>query len=135
MPHLAFQLSATPPADAQARLADAVIGHFAAIMDTGTDHIAVSVRCGLVLAFRRAGPGPVAFLDADLRRGRTSDQKRRFALAVFEELQRHCGVPARNAYVIFTEHDGPDFHLDDGALPSWSEGEDPLAALKEPPRR
>ena len=129
MPHLAFQLSANPEPDVQARLAHAVIEHFAAIMDTGTDHVAVSVHCGLVLAFRRAVAGPIAFHDADLRRGRTAAQKRRFALAVFEELQRHVGVPARNAYVIFTEHDGPDFHLDDGALPSWSEGEDPLAAL------
>ena len=129
MPHLAFQLSANPEPDVQARLAQAVIEHFAAIMDTGTDHIAVSVRCGLVLAFRRAVTGPIAFLDADLRRGRTAAQKRGFAVAVLEELQRHLGVPARNAYVIFTEHDGPDFHLDDGALPSWSEGEDPLAAL------
>lgn len=130
MPHLAFDLSFTPPAGAQERLAGAVIDHFASIMDTGTDHVAVSVRCGLVLAFRRAQTGAIAFLNADLRRGRTSDQKRRFAVAAIDELRRHCGVPSKNAYVIFTEHDGPDFHLDDGALPSWSEGEDPLAGMR-----
>ena len=58
--------------------------------------------------------------------GRTADQKRRFALAVIEELERTFGVPRAAVYVIFTEHDGPDFQMHDGVLPSWSAGEDPL---------
>jgi hypothetical protein len=30
-------------------------------------------------------------------------------------------------YVIYTEHDGEHFQLEDKVLPSWSPGEDPLA--------
>ena len=112
------------------RLADAVIHHFARVMDTGTDHIAVNLRCGSRedLTFRRADPSHgVVFLNADLRHGRTSQQRRAFALAVIDELERILGVPAQNVYVVFTEHDGPDFQMHDRVLPSWSAGEDPLA--------
>jgi len=84
------------------------------------------------LTFRRATDPSrgIAFLNADLRRGRTPDQKRRFALAVIDELERTLGVARAGVYVIFTEHDGPDFQMHDGVLPSWSGGEDPLEGLR-----
>jgi len=134
MPHLQFDLNFTPPAEKKTRFAAAVVGHFARVMDTGTDHIAVSLRCAERedLAFGRS-PDPargIAFMNADLRRGRTAEQKRRFALAVIEELEKTLGVPRAAVYVIFTEHDGPDFQMHDGVLPSWSAGEDPLEGLR-----
>jgi phenylpyruvate tautomerase PptA (4-oxalocrotonate tautomerase family) len=134
MPHLQFDLNFTPPAEKKTRFATAVVAHFARVMDTGTDHIAVSLRCAERedLLFGRS-PDPargIAFMNADLRRGRTADQKRRFALAVIEELEKTLGVPRAAVYVIFTEHDGPDFQMHDGVLPSWSAGEDPLEGLR-----
>ena len=133
MPHLQFDLSFTPSRDAKTRFSSAVVQHFARVMDTGTDHIAVTLRCGARedLRFGRAAdPSPgIAFLNADLRRGRTPAQKRSFALAVIDELERTLGIPASNVYVVFTEHDGPDFQMHDGVLPSWSAGEDPLEGL------
>jgi phenylpyruvate tautomerase PptA (4-oxalocrotonate tautomerase family) len=134
MPHLQFDLNFEPDAAQKLRFASAIVQHFARVMDTGTDHIAVSLRCGARedLTFGRAADRSrgVAFLNADLRRGRTADQKRRFALAAIDELERTLGVPRAAVYVIFTEHDGPDFQMHDGVLPSWSSGEDPLAALR-----
>jgi phenylpyruvate tautomerase PptA (4-oxalocrotonate tautomerase family) len=134
MPHLQFDLNFAPKPDLKARFAAAVVGHFARAMDTGADHIAVSLRCGARedLTFGRAADPSrgIAFLNADLRRGRTAEQKRRFALAVIAELESTLGVPQPNVYVIFTEHDGPDFQMHDRVLPSWSAGEDPLAALR-----
>ena len=142
MPHLQFDLNISPAPGEKARFAAAVVQHFARIMDTGTDHIAVSLRCLAAedLTFGRAlNPARgIAFLNADLRLGRTPEQKRAFALAVIDELQRTFAVPRESVYVIFTEHDGPDFQMHDGVLPSWSEGEDPLAKLRlsqtAPPR-
>jgi len=29
-------------------------------------------------------------------------------------------------YIVYTEHDGPDFQLSNRVLPSWQTGEDPL---------
>jgi|SRR5437764_9500329 len=134
MPHLQFDLNFTPSAEQKTSFASAIVEHFARVMDTGTDHIAVSLRCAEAedLTFRRATDPSrgIAFLNADLRRGRTPDQKRRFALAVIDELERTLGVARAGVYVIFTEHDGPDFQMHDGVLPSWSGGEDPLEGLR-----
>ena len=100
-------------------------------MDTGTDHIGVTVRCygrdDLVFGRAAQADGRIAFLNADIRLGRTKDQKRRLALAIMAEIERTWGVPQRSVYVIYTEHDGENFQLSDRVLPSWSPGEDPLA--------
>jgi phenylpyruvate tautomerase PptA (4-oxalocrotonate tautomerase family) len=131
MPHLHFDLNLSPPADARRRFGAAIVARFAEIMDTGTDHVGVTIRChgpdDLVFG-RAAEPAKgIAFVNADIRRGRTAEQKRRLALAFIDEVHRAFGVPARAVYVTYTEHDGEHFQLDDKVLPSWSPGEDPLA--------
>ncbi len=131
MPHLQFDLNFAPSTEQKGRFARAVVRHFSGIMDTGTDHIAITFRCSRRgdLVFGRAGKptAKMAFLDADIRRGRTADQKRRLALAIMGELEKSWRVPRSHVYVIYTEHDGENFQLDDRVLPSWSGGEDPLA--------
>jgi phenylpyruvate tautomerase PptA (4-oxalocrotonate tautomerase family) len=131
MPHLSFDLNFSPAPEEKRRLAEAVVGHFAKIMDTGTDHIGITFRAygryDLVFGRAEEPEKGIAFLDADIRRGRTADQKRRLALAIMDELERTWRVPKRSVYVVYTEHDGENFQLDDRVLPSWSEGEDPLA--------
>lgn len=131
MPHLQFELNLAPTPEQKARFAQAVVEHFATIMDTGTEHIGITLRCYGQddLVFGRA-PDPkkgIAFLNADIRQGRTADQKRRLALAIMGELERVFGIAKRAVYVVYTEHDGPDFQMDDRVLPSWTAGEDPLA--------
>ena len=134
MPHLQFDLTFDPPARDRARFAKAVVRHFSEIMDTGTDHIAISLRTyrrGDLVFGRAEKPAKgIAFLNADIRLGRTRDQKRRLALAIMKELKDVFGVPTRSVYVIYTEHDGEHFQMDDRVLPSWSVGEDPLAGPK-----
>lgn len=136
MPHLRFDLSFTVSADDKARFAAAVAEHFGRVMNTGTGHVAVTIHCGAPedILFGRAGdPGRVALLGFDVRRGRTMGQKRELALAVFGELQKTFGVAPSGAYLVYTEHDGADFQMHDGVLPSWSAGEDPLAQLRDKP--
>ncbi len=131
MPHLQFELNFSPSPEARRAFAAAVVRRFAEIMDTGTDHIAVTLRCHeeADLTFGRAvDPSKgMAFVDADLRLGRTRDQKRRLSLAFIDELAARFSVPRQAVYVILTEHDGEHFQLSDRVLPSWSAGEDPLA--------
>jgi 5-carboxymethyl-2-hydroxymuconate isomerase len=130
MPHLQFELNFTPPIDEKRDFAEAVKQHFATIMSTGTDHIGITFRCYAAddLIFGRAGTdGRIAFLNADIRLGRTADQKRRLSLAVMGELRSRWRIPEEHVYVIYTEHDGPDFQLSDRVLPSWRTGENPLA--------
>ncbi len=142
MPHLQFEMNFTPSAEEKTRFAAAVVRHFSEIMDTGTDHIGVTLRCFAPedLTFGRAAPsgGRTAFVNADIRVGRTKEQKRTLALAYIDEIARAWGVAREAVYVIFTEHDGEHFQLSDRVLPSWSRGEDPLADVpqkKQAPRR
>jgi phenylpyruvate tautomerase PptA (4-oxalocrotonate tautomerase family) len=130
MPHLAFDLNFTPPAEAKRGLAAAVVRRFSEIMETGTDHVGVIIRCHARedLAFGRAGPGgSVVFVNADIRLGRTRDQKRRLALAFIDEAHRAFVVAKQAVYVVYTEHDGEHFQLEEKVLPTWTAGEDPLA--------
>jgi phenylpyruvate tautomerase PptA (4-oxalocrotonate tautomerase family) len=131
MPHLQFEIDFTATPEQKGRFARAVVQHFASIMDTGTDHIGITFRAfqrGDLVFGRATDPEKgIAFLNADIREGRTADQKRRLALAIMGELEQVFGIPKRAVYVVFTEHDGENFQLDDRVLPSWSEGEDPLA--------
>jgi hypothetical protein len=129
MPHLQFELNFTPDRRSKVAFADAVRSRFASIMSTGTDHIGITFRCYAPgdLVFGRAGEdGQIAFLNADIRMGRSPDQKRRLALAIMDEMGKSWRVPREHVYIVYTEHDGPDFQLSDRVLPSWSPGEDPL---------
>lgn len=129
MPHLQFELNFTPLPVEKKNFADAVRNHFATIMSTGTDHIGITFRCypSGDLVFGRAGEtGKIVFLNADIRLGRTAEQKRGLALAIMNEISALWGLPKEHVYIVYTEHDGPDFQLSDRVLPSWQAGEDPL---------
>lgn len=130
MPHLQFELNFAATPEEKQRFSSAAIRHFSEIMDTGTDHIAVTLRFYRPeeLTFGRAAPsgGRTAFVNADIRLGRTREQKRRLALAYIDEIARTWSVAREAVYVILTEHDGEHFQLSDRVLPSWSAGEDPL---------
>ncbi len=134
MPHLQFELNFPVSKEEKVRFAHAVIGHFSTIMDTGTDHIGITFRqyAHDDLVFGRATPsgGRIAFLNADIRVGRSKEQKRRLALAIIDELAKRFGLAREAVYVVYTERDGEGFQLSDRVLPSWTPGEDPLADKK-----
>ncbi len=130
MPHLQFELNFAPSVEEKRVFAEAVKQYFSEIMSTGTDHIGITFRCYEPgdLVFGRAGrDGRIAFLNADIRLGRSAEQKRRLALAILTEISRTWQLTEESVYIIYTEHDGPDFQLSDRVLPSWKTGEDPLA--------
>ncbi len=131
MPHLQFELNFHVTREEKARFARAVIDLFSTVMDTGTDHIGITFRVyeHEDLVFGRAVPwgGRIAFLNADIRNGRSKEQKRRLALGIIDELATRFGLAREAVYVIFTERDGEGFQLSDRVLPSWAPGEDPLA--------
>jgi len=103
---------------------------FAQVMDTGTDHISISIReCGTydLSIGRVTDPGQgVALVNADLRQGRTIEQRRTLVLGFIELLQKILSIPPDHVYVTLTEHQGADFHLAERYLADWKEGEDPL---------
>lgn len=81
---------------------------YAETMNTETSHVAVErnrhTRDELWLG--RGEPGGMVFLDADIRKGRSHEQRRAFAVAVMDDLADRWGVPTPNMKVVFTEHQG-----------------------------
>lgn len=131
MPHLQFEFNFVLQDDDKRAFAEDVKETFSRVMDTGSDHIAVTLRSydtyALALGRATSAEDGIAFVNADIRSGRSSDQKRQLCLGFMHAIHARWEVPMQNMYVILTEHPGEHFQLDDRVLAGWSEGEDPLA--------
>lgn len=103
---------------------------FSAVMDTGTDHIAVSLRehgtYNLDIGRAKDHGKGIALVNADIREGRTMSQRRELAVGFIEIMAELLRIPREQVYVTLTEHKGEDFNLTERYLGDWSEGEDPL---------
>ncbi len=131
MPHLQFEINRPLEDSAKIVFAERVRRLFAGVMDTGTDHISISIReFGTYnLSIGRVGQPAqgIALINADIREGRTLAQRRTLTLGFMDLLHRQWGIPKEHIYVTLTEHKGEDFHLLEKYLAGWHEGEDPLA--------
>ncbi|MBD1400646.1 tautomerase [Pelovirga terrestris] len=131
MPHLQFEINRPLEDHAKMAFAEKVRQLFSTIMDTGTDHISISIRefgtYNLSIG-RVTGPEKgVALVNADIREGRTIEKRRELTLGFMQLLHETWDIPKEHMYVTITEHKGEDFHLFERYLASWQEGEDPLA--------
>ena len=131
MPHLQFEFNQNLT-DAQKRtFAQQVRTLFSGVMDTGTDHISISIRefgtYNLSIGRVKDPENGVAVVNADIREGRTIEKRRALTLGFMELINKTFSIPVTNMYVTLTEHKGEDFHLFEKYLASWQVGEDPLA--------
>ena len=124
MPHLQFETTAGPSDEEKRGFADAITDLYADHMETGTGHVAVTIRdlddASFSLGRLEAGEDAL-MLNADIREGRTFEQQRAFVLAAFEEAETRWGVPTENTYAVITEHAGQEFHENDRVLASWND--------------
>ena len=131
MPHLQIEINKTISDEQKIEIASRFKKLFSDVMDTGTDHISTSIRefgtynldIGNVLDHQKG----VALVNADIREGRTLEQRRSLALGFMQALNEVLLVPKEQMYVTLTEHKGEDFNLKERYLASWQKGEDPLA--------
>lgn len=128
MPHLQFEINKFVDSPEKREFAEEVRNGFARIMDTGTDHIAISIREHVKpnLSIGRAPDDDVCLMNLDIRSGRTYDQRRELALTYMELAERYFHIDRKHQYVTFTEHPGEDFHLVEKSLVTWGPGDDPL---------
>ncbi len=130
MPHLQFEFNREVPDAVKQQLSANVMRLFADVMDTGTDHIGITFReigtHGLALGRVRNPEEGIAFVNADIRGGRSPDQCRALVLGLMDQIHALCEIPLENMYVIFAEHPGESFHLYDRVLSSWQAGEEPM---------
>jgi len=129
MPHLQFEINQKIENKIKDNFANEIRDAFAEIMDTGTDHIAVSIRefDRYNLTIGRVKPeNDICLMNLDIRKGRTISQRRDLALRYMKIVKNNFNVGAENQYVTFTEHSGEDFHLIEKYLSGWQADEDPL---------
>ena len=130
MPHLQFEINKKVSDDSKEEFVNEIRNAFAQIMDTGTDHIAISIReyDKYSLTIGRAEiTDDICLMNLDIRVGRTIEKRRELALSYMEIVKENLGIEKKNQYITFTEHKGEDFHLIEKYLSQWETGEDPLA--------
>jgi 5-carboxymethyl-2-hydroxymuconate isomerase len=130
MPHLQFEINKKVSDDSKEEFVNQIRNTFSEVMDTGTDHIAISIReyDKYSLTIGRADfKDDICLMNLDIREGRTIEKRRELALAYMEIIKENFGINQKNQYITFTEHKGEDFHLVEKYLASWETGEDPLA--------
>jgi phenylpyruvate tautomerase PptA (4-oxalocrotonate tautomerase family) len=131
MPHLQFEINRSLNDEEKIPFAKDIRELFSETMDTGTDHICISIReyatHNLSIGRAKDPSAGVSVVNADIREGRTMQQRRTLTLGFMNLMHNHWGVPKEQMYVTLTEHKGEDFHLLEKYLAGWAEGEDPLA--------
>jgi 5-carboxymethyl-2-hydroxymuconate isomerase len=130
MPHLQFEINQKIENKIKDKFANEIRDAFAEIMDTGTDHIAISIReyGKYNLTIGRASPeNDICLMNLDIREGRTIGQRRELALRYMSIVKNNFNVENENQYVTFTQHPGEDFHLVEKYLAGWEADEDPLS--------
>ena len=131
MPHLQFEINQKLTDAEKISFAEQVRKIFSRVMDTGTDHISISIRefdtHNLSIGRVKEPEKGIAVVNADIREGRTMEQRRSLTLGFIELLNKNMNIPKAHIYVTLTEHKGEDFHLVEKYLGNWEEGEVPLA--------
>ena len=131
MPHLQFEINRSLEDADKITFAEEVRQLFSNIMDTGTDHISISIRefdtHNLSIGRVTAPDQGIALVNADIREGRSIEKRHTLTLGFMDLLHQTRKIPKEHMYVTLTEHKGEDFHLLEKYLSGWQEGEDPLA--------
>jgi phenylpyruvate tautomerase PptA (4-oxalocrotonate tautomerase family) len=124
MPLLQFDTTLSLSAAAKDSFAATVTELYTTEMETTAGHVAVTIRerDPAALHLGRAVEGSLAFLDAEIRRGRPFERKRAFALAVIDHVGTTFDIPRENTKVVFTEHAGEDMMGADRVGGEWTDG-------------
>ena len=111
-------------ADEKTALADRMTDIYTEQMVTTSGHVAVMIRERepADLHLGRSVDGPLLFLDAEIRRGRSFDHKRAFTLKTCVYIGETLDVLKKNTKVVFTEHPGESMMGVDRVGGKWDYG-------------
>ena len=115
MPHLQFEINRSLADDEKISFAEQVRQLFSEVMDTGTDHISISIRefgtHNLSIGRVKEPEQGVAVVNADIREGRTMEQRRNLTLGFIDLLYKAWGIPKEQVYVYPHRTQGGGFSL------------------------
>ena len=129
MPHLQFEINKKVDSEVKLRFTNEIRNCFAETMDTGTYHIAISIReyDKFNLTIGRVDPeNDICLMNLDIREGRSVGKRRALALKYMDIVKSNFNIDPANQYITFTQHPGEEFHLFEKSLTSWEPGDDPL---------
>ena len=97
-------------------------------MQTGTDHIAVTIRefeKENISLGRTDKNDFVCLMNLDIRVGRTKKQKLELVKAFIVGVEKFFEINKKNQYVTITNHDGIEFNFYEKSLSNWIKNDDP----------
>ena len=131
MPYLQLDLPFTAEAARKRACAVRLADAHAEIMQTQARIVSVAFReLGPGNVVRNDGPGEgearlreVVVALCDVRRGRSPDDRDRFARRLCDEVAGSLGWPPDRVVVEFTQHEGSEMFRDGALAPDWSPSE------------
>ena len=129
MPHLQFDINKKLNPSVRSKFNKKIIETFSQIMETGKDHIAISLREHRLKSLRlgRASSSDyVCIMNLDIREGRSLKQKRNLAIRYMEIVNEILEIKYENQYLTYTGHNGLDFNLYEKQLKNWVKNDKPL---------
>ena len=127
MPHLQFEINKKLNKQSKINFKIFVEDSFSRIMQTGKDHIAISIREyeESNLSLGRAKNEPVCLMNLDIRTGRTNEQKIKLIKTLISGVEKFLHIKKKNQYVTITNHDGIEFNFYEKSLTDWTKNDDP----------
>jgi len=128
MPHLQFDINKKLDEEVKQKFIKFVEHSFSKIMETGTDHIAISIREEEKsnLSLGRANKNEdICLMNLDIRSGRKKEQIEKLVKTLMVGVDKIFKVKVSNQYTTITNHPGNEFNLFEKSLGNWKANDDP----------
>ena len=128
MPHLQFDINKKLEKKSKQKFIIFIEKNFSRIMQTGTDHIAVTIREFEKenLSIGRVNDNDhICLMNLDIRSGRSDKQKLELVKTFILGVEKFFEVDKNNQYVTFTNHHGIEFNFYEKSLSDWVNNDDP----------
>ena len=128
MPHLQFDINKKIDKGVKQKFIKFVEHSFSEIMETGTDHIAISIReeGKSNLSLGRANKNQdICLMNLDIRSGRKKEQIEKLVKTLMVGVNKIFKIKVSNQYTTITNHPGHEFNLFEKSLGNWKVNDDP----------
>ena len=126
MPHLQFEINKKLKKNCKQKFIAFIEESFSKIMQTGTDHIAITLR---ELEKENISLGRVhkndtlCLMNLDIRSGRSKKQKIELVKTFMHGVEKYLKINKNNQYITFTNHKGIEFNFYEKSLSDWVKSE------------
>ena len=126
MPHLQFEINKKLKKNCKQKFIAFIEESFSKIMQTGTDHIAITLR---ELENENISLGRVhkndtlCLMNLDIRSGRSKKQKIELVKTFMHGVEKFLKINKNNQYITFTNHKGIEFNFYEKSLSDWVKSE------------